>query len=391
MAAKRDYYEVLGVERGADEEAIKKAYRKLALQHHPDRNPGDASAEEKFKEATEAYEVLKDPERRARYDRFGHDAAGAGIPGGGMGGVGFEGFDLADALRAFMRDFGGGGGGGFEDLFGDAGGNGVGARRGSDLRVRLKLSLEEIATGVKKTIQVKRKVTCETCDGTGAQKGGKTTCAQCGGRGQVRQVRSSLFGQFVNVGPCPKCHGSGSIIEKPCLKCRGEGRLVDVSTITVDVPAGVAEGNYIPLRGLGDAGLNGGPSGDLQVHIEEKEHDVFERDGEDLHVEVPIAMSKAALGGPIEVPLLGGGTKSYNVPSGTQTGKKLRLAGHGLERLRGRGKGDLFVHLRVWTPTKLSSRGRQLFEELAQQPEEAKVPKPGKSSLLDKVKGAFGG
>ncbi|MEO6463377.1 MAG: DnaJ C-terminal domain-containing protein, partial [Candidatus Eisenbacteria bacterium] len=261
---------------------------------------------------------------------------------------------------------------------------------GNDLRVRLKLSLEEVATGVKKTIQVKRKVTCETCEGTGAQKGGKSTCAPCGGRGQVRQVRSSLFGQFVNIGPCPKCHGTGAIIEKPCLKCRGEGRIVDVSTVTVDVPAGVAEGNYIPLRGLGDAGLNGGPAGDLQVHIEEKEHDVFERDGDDLHVDVPVAMSKAALGGAIDVPRLGEPAKSYNVPAGTQGGKTIRLAGSGLTRLRGRGKGDLFAHLLVWTPTKLSSRGKQLFEELSKLPDETRVPKPGRT-LLDKVKGAFGG
>ena len=390
MAARRDYYEILGVERGADENAIKTAYRKLALQYHPDRNPGDAAAEEKFKEATEAYEVLKDADRRARYDRFGHEAAGANIPGG-MGGVGYENFDLADALRAFMRDFGGGGGGGFEDLFGGGGGGGPAERRGNDLRVRLKLSLEEVASGVKKTIQVKRQVACETCKGSGAQQGGKSTCSQCGGQGRVRQVRSSLFGQFVNIGPCAKCRGTGSIIDKPCLKCRGDGRIVDVSTITVDVPAGVAEGNYIPLRGLGDAGPNGGPAGDLQVHIEEKEHDVFERDGDDLHVDVPLPMSKAALGGPLEVPLLGEEkTKSYNVPAGTQSGKTIRLAGFGLPRLRGRGKGDLYAHLTVWTPTKLSSRGKQLFEELSRLPEEARVPKPGRT-ILDKVKGAFGG
>jgi molecular chaperone DnaJ len=382
--AKRDYYEVLGVDKGADADAVKKAYRKLAMEHHPDRNPGDASAEAKFKEATEAYEVLKDPDRRARYDRYGHDAGGGGFSGG-FGGGGVEGFDLADALRAFMRDFGGGGGG-FEDLFG--GGDPAGARRGQDLRVRLKLTLEEVASGVKKTIQVKRKVPCETCTGTGAQKGGKSTCAQCGGRGQVRQVRSSLFGQFVNIGPCPKCHGSGSIIEKPCLKCRGEGRLVDVSTITVEVPAGVAEGNYIPLRGLGDAGLNGGPAGDLQVHIEEKEHEVFERDGDDLHVDVPIAISRAVLGGEIEVPTLNGPQK-YNVPSGTQSGKAVRLAGHGLPRLRGRGKGDLHAHLRVWTPAKLSARGKQLFAEL-EKLEEGKTPQPGRS-LFERVKDALGG
>ncbi len=387
MAAKRDYYAVLGVEKGADEETIKKAYRKLAMEHHPDRNPGDASAEEKFKEATEAYEILKDAERRGRYDRFGHDGAAAGFPGagGGMGGAaGYEGFDLADALRAFMRDFGGGGGG-FEDMFG---GEGAGPRRGQDLRVRLKLSLEEISAGVKKTIQVKRKVACETCSGSGAQKGGASTCAQCGGRGQVRQVRSSLFGQFVNIGPCGRCHGSGTIIEKPCLKCRGEGRLVDASTVTVDVPAGVAEGNYIPLRGLGDAGPNGGPAGDLQVHIEEKEHELFERDGDDLHVEVPVSMSQVALGGEIDVPTLGGSVR-HNVTAGTPSGKIVRLAGQGLPRLRGRGKGDLHAHLRVWTPGKLSARGKQLFEELAKL-EEGKAPKPGKS-LFDRVKGAFGG
>jgi len=382
--SRRDYYEVLGVEKGADDEAIKKAYRKLAMQHHPDRNPGDKSAEEKFKEATEAYEVLKDPERRARYDRFGHDAAPGGFPGGmgGMGG-GVDGFDLADALRAFMRDFGGGGGG-FEDLFGEA----AGPRRGQDLRVRLKLSLEEIASGVKKTIQVKRRVACETCSGSGAQKGGSSTCAQCGGRGQVRQVRQSLFGQFVNIGPCGRCHGTGSIIEKPCLKCRGEGRIVDASTVTVDVPAGVAEGNYIPLRGLGDAGPNGGPAGDLQVHIEEKEHDVFEREGDDLHVEVPVAMSQAALGGEIEVPILGGTTK-YKVPAGTQSGKRVRLPNQGLPRLRGRGKGDLHVHLHVWTPSKLSAKGKQLFEELAKL-EDGRAPKPGRS-LFERVKDALGG
>jgi molecular chaperone DnaJ len=382
VSARRDYYEVLGIEKGATEEEIKRAYRKLAMQHHPDRNPGDASAEAKFKEATEAYEVLKDPERRARFDRFGHEAAGpSGAPG-----PGFDGFDLSDALRAFMRDFGGGGAG-FEDLFG-GGGAGPGPRRGQDLRVRLKLSLEEIATGVKKKIQVKRQVKCDTCQGSGAQKGGKKTCSQCGGRGQVRQVQSSFFGQFVNIAACPRCRGTGEIIENPCLKCRGEGRLTDSSTVVVDVPAGVAQDNYIPLRGLGDAGPNGGPAGDLQVLIEEKPHDVFTRDGSDLWVEMPISMPRAALGGEIEIPTLDG-TVRKSLPAGTQTGRELRIAGAGLPRLRGRGKGDLIARLRVWTPTRLSAHEKQLLEELGTL-EAGKTPKPGKG-FFEKVRDAFGG
>jgi len=379
VSAKRDFYEVLGVAKGASDDEVKRAYRKLAMEHHPDRNPGNAEAEGRFKEATEAYEVLKDPDRRARYDRFGHDAAGA-FQGGG-----FDGFDLSDALRAFMRDFGGGGAG-FEDFFG--GGGQAGPRRGQDLRVRLKLTLEEIATGVKKKIQVKRQAKCETCNGSGAQKNGKKTCTQCGGRGQVRQVQSSFFGQFVNIAPCGRCKGTGEMIENACLKCRGEGRLVDSSTVSVEVPAGVAEGNYIPLRGLGDAGPNGGPAGDLQVLIEEKPHDIFHRDGADLWVELPVAMPLAALGGSIEIPTLDG-TLQKSIPSGTQTGREVRIKDAGLPRLRGRGKGDLVARLRVWTPTRLSAREKQLFEELNGL-EAGKTPKPGKG-FLDKVREAFGG
>jgi molecular chaperone DnaJ len=383
VAAKRDYYEVLGVARGASEDELKKAYRKLAMEHHPDRNPGNAEAEAKFKEATEAYEVLKDPDRRARYDRFGHEAAAPG-----MGGVDMN-FDLADALRAFMRDFGGGGAG-FEDLFGGSGG-GRGAnavRRGQDLRVRLKLSLEEIESGVKKRIQIKHKVACETCKGSGAQKGGRTTCAQCGGRGQVQRVQSSLFGQFINVGPCARCSGSGFLIEHPCLKCRGEGRVSDVSTVEVEVPAGVAEGNYIPLRGLGDAGPNGGPAGDLQVLLEEKPHELFEREGDDLTLVLPISITRAALGGEVEIPTLDGTVKK-SVSAGVQSGKQLRVAGQGLPHLRGRGKGDLIVRFRVWTPTKLGGKEKQLLEEL-DKTESGKAPKPGKS-FFERVKESLGG
>jgi molecular chaperone DnaJ len=381
VSARRDYYEVLGIAQGASDDEIKRAYRKLAMEHHPDRNPGDHTAEAKFKEATEAYEVLKDADRRARYDRFGHEAVGAF---GGGGGGGFDGFDLSDALRAFMRDFGGGGGG-FEDLFGGA--RSAGPRRGQDLRVRLKLSLEEIATGVKKKIQVKRQVQCETCDGSGAQKNGKKTCTQCGGRGQVRQVQSSFFGQFVNIAPCGRCRGTGEMIENACLKCRGEGRVVDSSTVSVEVPAGVAQDNYIPLRGLGDAGPNGGPAGDLQVLIEEKPHDLFTRDGSDLWVEVPVAMPLAALGGTIEIPTLDGPV-SKTIPAGTQTGKEIKIGGAGLPRLRTRGKGDLVARLRVWTPTRLSAKEKQLFEELDAL-EAGKTPRPGKG-FFDKVRDAFG-
>jgi molecular chaperone DnaJ len=384
VAVRRDYYEVLSIAKSANGDEIKKAYRKLAMEFHPDRNPDDPQAELKFKEATEAYEVLKDPDRRARYDRFGHEAAAASGPAG----AGFEGFDLADALRAFMRDFGGAGGaGGFEDLFGGAA-QGRGPRRGQDLRVRVKLSLEEIATGVKKKLQIKRQVRCETCSGSGAQKGGKKTCTTCAGRGQVRQVQSSFFGQFVNIAACPRCRGTGEMIETPCLKCRGEGRLTDSSTVSVEIPAGVAEGNYIPLRGLGDAGPNGGPAGDLQVLIEEKAHELFARDGADLFVEFPVSMPTAALGGEVEIPTLDGPVKK-SIPAGTQSGKELRIAGHGLPRLRGRGKGDLLVQLRVWTPGKLSAREKQLFDELGKL-ETGKAPKPGKG-FLDRVKDAFGG
>jgi len=381
VSPRRDYYEVLGIAKGASGEEIKRAYRKLAMEHHPDRNPGDHASEVKFKEATEAYEVLMDADRRARYDRFGHEAAG---PSGGAG-AGFDGFDLSDALRAFMRDFGGGGAG-FEDLFG--GHPSSGPRRGQDLRVRLKLSLEEIATGVKKKIQVKRQVRCETCAGSGAQKGGKKTCSQCGGRGQLRQVQSSFFGQFVNIAPCARCRGTGEMIENACLKCRGEGRLTDSSTVVVDVPAGVAQDNYIPLRNLGDAGPNGGPAGDLQVLIEEKPHDVFTRDGADLWVEVPVAMPKAALGGEIEIPTLDG-TVTKTIPAGTQSGRDLKIAGGGLPRLRGRGKGDLIARLRVWTPTRLSAEEKKLFEQLGAL-EAGKSPRPGKG-FFDKVRDALGG
>ena len=279
---RRDYYEVLGIPRGAGEDEIKKAYRKLALQHHPDRNPGDKSAEARFKEATEAYEVLRDQEKRARYDQYGHE----GVTGPAAGGQGFDfsGFDLADALRAFMRDFGGEMGGGFEELFGGA--RRGGPQRGDDLQVRLKLTLEEIATGVQKKIRVRHLRPCETCGGKGGT--GEEACPQCKGAGRVRHVQQSIFGQFVNVATCPSCDGRGRVLRNPCKACGGDGRVSHTDTIAVDVPPGVGNGNFIPLRGMGDAGPRGGPAGDLIVLLEEKEHEVFARDGRDLYVDVPV-------------------------------------------------------------------------------------------------------
>ncbi len=383
--AKRDYYEVLGVARGATEEEIKKAYRKVAMQFHPDRNPGDKDAEAKFKEATEAYEVLRDANQRARYDQFGHAAVGGGA-GGGAGAPDFSGFDLADALRAFMRDFGGGSGG-FEDLFGGAAGGGArGPGRGDDLQVRLPLTLEEIAAGVEKKIRVKHLKRCETCAGKGGR--GERTCSQCNGRGQVRRIQQTMFGQFVNVSTCPRCEGEGSTVSERCGTCGGDGRVSETETVAVKVPPGVASGNYIPLRGLGDAGRRGGAAGDLIVLIEEKEHEIFERHGDDLVVDLPVSFVTLALGGKVEVPLLGGGAHTLDVPAGTASGHASRLRGKGLPGLRG-GRGDVLVRLLVWVPGKLSGADRKLLEELRKS-EGLKPPKPSRS-LFERVKEAFGG
>jgi molecular chaperone DnaJ len=380
MAA-RDFYEVLGVERTASEDDIRKAYRKIAFENHPDRNPGNKPAEQRFKEATEAYEVLRDGEKRRRYDQFGHAGAGAGA--GGPAGFDPSGFDLADALRAFMRDFGG-----FEDLFGGGGEatGGARARRGDDLQLRLKLTLEEIATGVEKKIRVKHLKTCATCEGRGGK--GEEVCPQCRGRGQVRRVQQSIFGQFVNVSTCPQCGGEGRTVRERCKTCGGEGRVPDTETITVRVPAGVADGNFIPMRGLGDAGPRGGSPGDLIVIIEEREHPVFDRDGSDLRIDVPISFVTAALGGRIEVPTLAGGPASVQVPAGTATGHVAKIRGRGLASLRG-GQGDLLARLIVWVPSRLGAHERKLLEELGAS-ENLKPPRPGKG-LFERMKDAFAG
>ena len=386
--AKRDYYEVLGVPRGASVEEIKKAYRKLALQWHPDRNPDNKTeAEAKFKEATEAYEVLHDPQQRARYDQFGHVPSGSGGFGGGGGGFD-AGFDLADALRAFMRDFGGEGA--FEDLFGGgrvrAGRGAGGGSRGDDLQVRLSLTLEEVATGVEKKIRVTHMKKCETCNGRGGQ--GESVCPQCQGRGQVRRGQQTVFGPFVNVSACPRCEGEGHIVAQPCKSCGGDGRKSASDTVSVKVPAGVAAGNYIPLRGLGDAGVRGGTAGDLVVLIEEKTHDLYERHGDDLALDLPVSFSVMALGGKAEAPLLGGGRTVVDVPAGTPSGHVARVKGKGLPGLRG-GRGDLHVRLRVWVPTRLSGDDKKLLEELRKS-DGQQAPPPSRS-LFDRVRDAFGG
>jgi molecular chaperone DnaJ len=379
--AGRDYYDALGVGRGADEAEIKKAYRKIAFENHPDRNPGDKAAEERFKQATEAYEVLRDAEKRARYDQFGHAGVG-GAAGGGARGVDFSGFDLADALRAFMRDFGGDVGG-FEDLFGATR---RGPMRGDDLRVRIQLTLEEIAGGVEKKIRVKHLRACKTCGGKGGS--GETQCATCQGSGQIRRVQHTIFGQFVNVTSCPQCGGEGQTLREPCKTCHGEGRVSETETLAVKVPAGVADGNYIPLRGMGDAGPRGGPAGDLIVQIEEKEHEIFERDGNDLHLDVPASFATLATGGAVEVPTLAGDPVSLQVPAGTQTGHVLRVRGKGLPGLRG-GRGDLFARLVVWTPARIGAEDRKRLEEL-ERGGALKPPKPSRS-LFERMKDAFAG
>lgn len=373
MSAVRDYYEVLGVARDASPEEIKKAYRQLAVKYHPDKNPGDKQSEERFKEVAEAYEVLSDPEKRAQFDRFGRRGP-AGAPGGG----GFEahGFDLSDALRAFMRDFGGMGG--FGDMFETGGARGGGARerRGNTLEIRLPLTLEEIASGTEKRVKVRHMRPCGTCHGTGAKEGAaRITCPRCSGSGQIRVVQRSIFGQLINIATCDRCRGEGTVVESPCTTCAGEGRVRQQSELVIKVPPGVSSGNYIPLSGMGDAGPRGGPPGDLIAHIEEIEHPLFARDGDDLVVEFPISVARAALGGKVEVPILGGGRAAIEVPSGTLTGRLLRLRGKGLKSLQRSGNGDLLVRIVVHTPAKPGDRAKKLFQELDALPE-SKPPAP---------------
>jgi molecular chaperone DnaJ len=373
--SKRDYYEVLGLSKGAEAAEIKKAYRKLAVKFHPDKNPDDSSAEERFKEATEAYEVLRDDEKRKLYDQYGHSGLGGagGFGGGGFGGGGME-FDLSDALRAFMRDFGGGG---FGDIFGESPGRGR-SGRGRDLQIKVELTLEEIASGVEKTIKLQKQIACKTCGGSGAASGGGVKpCDQCGGAGQVRRVQRTLLGQFVNVVSCPKCHGDGQIISTPCGDCAGTGTVRGNETVKVTIPAGVTGGNYLTLKGQGDHGQRGAAPGDVYVVIEERDHELFERHGDDLLLNAPVSAVDLAVGTKMQVPTVDGRV-SLKIPAGTQSHKIFRMRGKGLPHLHGRGRGDQLVRIVAWTPQSLSGDERRRLEECREAAQKG-IPEPGRN------------
>ena len=359
-----DYYDVLGVSEDASEKEIKKAYRKKAMEYHPDRNPDDPEAEKKFKDASEAYEVLSDPEKRQRYDQFGH--AGLGDDRGASRGRGGQGFrDVEDIFDAFNEIFGGGRGGG-RGRRRSRSDRGRG-RPGSDLRVSLALTLEEIAEGTEKNLKLQKYLECESCDGTGAEggMGGQnfSMCPQCDGTGEIRQVSRSVFGQMVNVQPCPRCEGEGRIIDNLCADCGGEGRVQGEETISINVPPGVMEGNYLTLSGAGNAGLRGGSAGDLRIEIEETPHEHFERDGLDIYYDLHLSFPEAALGTEVDVPTLDGRAR-LEVEPGAQAGKILRMRGRGLPDLEGGGQGDQMIRVHVWTPQDLTPKEQELLEEL---------------------------
>jgi len=372
-----DFYQTLGVQRGAGDEAIKKAYRKLAMECHPDRNNGSKESEEKFKAITEAYDVLRDPNKRAVYDRYGE----AGLRGGAGG---FHHVDLSEALSIFMRDLGGLGG--FGDLFGGGGGR-SGPRTGSDIKLPMPLTLAEVATGVEKTVTVKLLEPCDRCDGRGAETGtSPTVCATCGGSGEVRRAQRSFFGQVISVAPCSTCSGEGTIISSPCKKCRGEGRIRGEKQVVVRIPAGVATGQYMTMRGVGNVGPRGGPMGDILVVFEVEEDPRFERDGEDLYTEVLVTYPQLALGANVEVPMVGG-TVTLQVPGGTQSGQVFNLRGRGLPRINASSTGDLHVRLQLWTPDAYSDEESALLKRLA---EIQKVPESRPKGLWSKLKESLG-
>jgi molecular chaperone DnaJ len=380
----RDYYDVLSVTRDASEAEIKKAYRRKAMEYHPDRNEGSKGAEEKFKEATEAYEVLRDEQQRSRYDRFGE----AGLKGGSGGFGGFHPFDLSEALNVFMRDFGGGG---FESIFGGQRRSRRDQLRGQDIRISLKVTLEDVAKGAKRKVKLRTLQQCEACAGSGAADGGSlVTCTTCGGSGEIRQATQSFFGSFVSLSACPRCDGGGRVIDNPCRECEGEGRARADQMVDIDVPAGVAENNYLTLRGQGGAGIRGGRTGDLIVALEFEEDRHFERRGDDLVYDLPISFAQAALSFEVVIstPL---GEETVQVPAGSQTGSVLTLRGKGLPSLSRGGRGDLHVRLQVWTPTNLSSEQAELFQRLR----ELEGEPPGDQSLgrrfWSHMKEAFGG
>ncbi len=382
---KRDYYEILGVSKSAAAEEIKKAYRKVAMQYHPDRNPGDKEAEEKFKEAAEAYEVLSDPNKKTQYDRFGH----AGLGNNGRGG--FGNMNTEDIFSQFGDIFG-------DDIFGSffggSGRSGGGRRshgtRGSNLRVKIKLNYEEIANGVTKTIKVKKHVPCSTCNGSGAkEKGGVQTCSSCGGSGQVRKVTNTFLGQMQTVTTCPTCNGEGTTITSKCPVCKGEGRVYGEETVNIDIPAGVQEGMQLSLSGKGNAGERGGAPGDLIVLIEEETHPHLQRDGLNVVYDLHISFTDVVFGTQLEVPTIDGKAK-IKIPAGTQSGKIFRLKGKGFPAINSYGRGDQLIHVNVWTPQHISAEEKSFLEKIQDSPNFQPHPPKGEKSFFEKVKEMFG-
>ena len=382
---KEDYYELLGVAKGVSEEELKKAYRKKAVQYHPDKNPGDKAAEEMFKKVSEAYDVLKDPDKRAAYDRYGHAAfqGPGGMPGGRNGGMGGGFHDPFDIFREVFGQQGGGGGGIFEEMFGGGGGSRDGGRDGADLRYDLEITLEEAARGAEKEISFRKNVTCERCDGSGAEPGSKrVTCPTCRGAGQIR--RSGGIITFTQT--CPTCGGAGTRIEKPCSQCHGEGRLPKTVKLTVRIPAGVDTGSRLRSSGNGEAGVAGGQAGDLYIVLSVRDHELFERQGDDLFCEIPIKFTLATLGGTIEVPTLFG-KASLKIPAGTQSGTTFRLRDKGMPTLRGGRQGDQLVRVHVEVPNSLTGEQRKLLEEFARVSGDANEPTSRK--FFEKAKKFF--
>jgi molecular chaperone DnaJ len=377
--AKRDYYEVLGVSKNSSEEEIKKAYRKLAIKYHPDKNPGNKEAEEKFKEAAEAYEVLSNADKRARYDRFGHQGMD-GFSGGGM--------NMEDIFSQFSDIFGGG------SPFGDFFGGGSGrqqVKRGTNLRIKLKLNLEEVAEGVEKKIKVKRHVACESCKGTGAKNGTSfKNCSTCNGTGQIRRVVNTMLGQMMSATTCPTCSGAGRTISERCDgACGGkDGLVLQEEVISVKVPAGVEEGMQLSMAGKGNFPPGGGVAGDLLIMIEEEEHPTLKREGKNIHYEQYISFIDAALGTTLEVPTIGGRAR-INIEPGTQSGKILRLKNKGIKELNGYGIGDQLIHINIWTPKQLTKEERALLEKLKNSENFSPKPEKSEKSFMEKMKEYF--